>query len=251
VTAVDPRWYESFFGEDYLAVAPRDPERTAAEVDFVVEQLALEPGARVLDLACGHGRHALELARRGFRVSGLDLSEPSLTLARQTAAGEGLELELVHGDMRDPPWKDEFDAVLNLFTAFGYFAEEADDQRVLDAAARVLRPGGSLLLDVLSLFVLVRGFQPRGWQELDDGRVMLEERTYDQLSGRSSATWTLLAPGGERTELRHSLRVYTLPEVRAMLEQAGLEPLAAWGSWDGHDYGFESRRLIVHARKGA
>jgi SAM-dependent methyltransferase len=251
VSEVDPRWYEGFFGEDYLAVAPHDPERTAREVDFAVERLALEPPARILDLACGHGRHSLELARRGFRVAGLDLSEPSLAEARETAAAAGVELELVHGDMRELPWEGEFDAVLNLFTAFGYFAEQADDERVLAQVERALRAGGSFLLDVVSLFVLARGFKTRHWEELDDGRTMLEDRAYDQLNGRSDVRWTFVGPAGERSELRHSLRIYTLPELHGMLARAGLDVAEAWGGFDGEPYGFEGRRLIVHARKPA
>jgi SAM-dependent methyltransferase len=251
LTEVDPRWYEGFFGEDYLAVAPRDPERTAREVDFVFEHLGLEPQARVLDLACGHGRHAVELARRGIHVTGLDLSEPSLAQAREAAAAAGVELELVHGDMRDLPWEGEFDAVLNLFTAFGYFAEQADDERVLVQVERALRPGGSFLLDVVSLYVLARDFRPRHWEELEDGRTMLHARDYDQLTGRSAVTWTFVDPGGERSELRHSLRIYTLPELGGMLERAGLPIAATWGGFDGEPYGFETRRLIVHARRRA
>lgn len=253
MSEVDPDWYDGFFDEDWLAIArtSEDPERTHQQVDFVVERLALEPGARVLDLACGHGRHALELARRGYRVTGLDLSEPSLALARAAAAADSLDVELVHGDMRELLWEGEFDAVLSMFTAFGYFEDEADDARVLEQIARALRPGGSFLLDTISLFMLARAFQPRSFQELDDGRVLLEDRSYDPLAGRSTATWTLLAPGGERSALRHSLRVYTLPELRVMLARAGLEVEAAWSGFDGHEYGFEGSRLIVHARGSA
>jgi ubiquinone/menaquinone biosynthesis C-methylase UbiE len=251
VSRADPDWYEGFFGADYLAVAPRDPERTTREADFVVERLGLEPGNRILDLACGHGRHAVELARRGFRVTGLDLSEPSLAEAREAAAAAGVDLELVLGDMRELPWTGEFDAVVSIFTAFGYFADESDDERVLAEVERALRPGGSFLLDVVNVFLLARGFQARRWQELEDGRALLEDLTFDHLTGRSNVVWTFVDPRGERTELRHSLRVYTLPELSAMLARAGLEPVETWGDFEGAPFGFESRRLIVRARKRA
>lgn len=253
MSEIDPRWWEGFFGEDYLAVAPRDPERTAREVEFVVERLALEPGARVLDLACGHGRHAIELARRGCRVTGLDLSEPSLEQARETAAGEGVELDFVHGDARELPWEREFDAVVNLFSAvLGYFAEREEDERLLAAVARALVPEGSFLLDTVSLFVLARGFRERSWEPLDDGRIWLDDRSFDHVTGRSNATWSFLDPQtGERRELGHSMRIYTLPELAPMLARAGLDVVETWGGFDGSPFGFESRRLIVHARKGA
>jgi SAM-dependent methyltransferase len=248
---VDPDWYEGFFDREWLDLLAPDHaggERTEKEVAFVVERLALEPGARILDLACGHGRHAVELARRGFRVTGFDLSEPSLELARGRAAAERVELDLVQGDMRELPWEGEFEAVLSLFTAFGYFSDKADDERVLAQVERVLRSGGSFLLDVVSLFVLARGFRTRHWEELEDGRTWLDARDYDHLTGRSNVTWTFVGPGGERSELRHSLRIYTLPELAEMLDRAGLDVVEAWGSFEGEPYGFESRRIIVHAR---
>jgi SAM-dependent methyltransferase len=248
---VDPRWYDSFFrSAEWLAIAQTadDEERTRTQVDFVVEWLGLGPDARVLDLACGHGRHAVELARRGLRVTGLDISEPSLAIARERAAAQSVELELVAGDMRELPWRDEFDAVLNMWTAFGYFADEADDARVLAAVRRALRPGGSLLLDTLNVFWLARGWQAHGWQELDDGRLMIEDRAYDHLAGRSTAAWTVVASDGSRTEHRHSLRAYTLPELRVLLEAAGLHVVDTWGGWDGQPFGWEAQRLIVHAR---
>jgi SAM-dependent methyltransferase len=253
VTDVDERWYDDFFGDDWLAIARsvEDPERTRAQVDFVVERLGLQPGARVLDLACGHGRHAVELARRGLRVAGLDLSEPSLVVARERAAQQGVELELVHGDMRELPWREEFDAVVNLWTAFGYFADEADDARVLGEVRAALRPGGSFLIDTLNLFFLARGFQEHGWQELEDGRLMLEDRAYDHLTGRSTATWTLVGRDGSRSPYTHSLRAYTLPELRRLLGQAALDVVEAWGGWAGEPFGWESSRLIVHARARA
>ena len=144
---VDPRWHESFFGEDWLRIALSIPdERADQQTDFVVSALELAPGARVLDLACGHGRHSARLARLGFDVTGLDVSASSLELARETEPAA----EYVEGDMREIPVEDEsFDAVINLFTAFGYFEDEDDDQRVLNEVARVLRPGGAFLIDTL------------------------------------------------------------------------------------------------------
>jgi 2-polyprenyl-3-methyl-5-hydroxy-6-metoxy-1,4-benzoquinol methylase len=113
----DSRWYESYFGEDWLNAAIRvSPEQTSGEVDFVVDALGLAPASRVLDVACGHGRHSLELARRGYAVVGVDLSEPSLSIARQDAASRGLDVRFVRSDMRDMTFLEEFDAAINMFT---------------------------------------------------------------------------------------------------------------------------------------
>ena len=246
---VDPRWYEDFFDERYLAVAPDDPDRTAREVDFVVEQLGLEQGAEVLDLACGHGRHSVELARRGLRVTGLDTSEPSLARARVAAAEACVEVEWVHADMREVDERDRYDAVVNLFTAFGYFEEEADDARVLANVARALKPGGAFLIDFINQAALLGGFRPQSWQELEDGTLFLQERDYDLRRGRTVAHWLLIRPDGSRAELRHSLRVYAYHELARMLVGAGLEVDGVWCGFDGAELTRDTWRLIVRARR--
>lgn len=253
--SADPRWYDGFFEAEWLdyVSAADDVERTRSEVDFALERLGLEPGARVLDLACGRGRHSVELARRGFRVTGVDLSPRSLELARAAAREAEVELELVHSDMREIGYASEFDAAINLFTAFGYLEDEADDLLVLERVARALVPGGSFLLDTLNPLWLARGFRPREWQRFEDGTVMLEERFYDPLRGRSDGIWTFVRPDGTRSELRHSLRLYTPAELAGMFRAAGLAVEGAWGGLDGSPLGFESEghRVVLLGRKAS
>jgi SAM-dependent methyltransferase len=191
---VDPRWYDGFFEGEWLDLLAREqpPERTLQEVDFAVEKLALEPGARVLDLACGHGRHSVELARRGFRVTGVDLSPRSLELAREAAAADGLAVDFVRADMRELDFDAEFDDAINLFTAFGYFESDDEDRGVLERVARALRPGGGFLIDTGSALGLARRFQPRLWEEVGDGVPMLHEHEWDVLAGRNRAVWTFI-----------------------------------------------------------
>jgi SAM-dependent methyltransferase len=248
---VDPRWYEGFFGADWLTVAPVHAERTTQEVDFVVEQLGLTTGSAVLDLACGHGRHAIELARRGCRVTGLDLSEPSLELARGRAAETGVDVEWVHADMREVDASERFDAVINLFSAFGYFEDERDDARVLAGVARALRPGGCFLLDTVNPPALFARFRPRDWRELEDGTVFTEEREYNLRRGRTLAAWRFVRPNGESGELRHSLRLYTYPELERLLGGAALRIDGDWGGFDGSELTRETWRMIVRAHRDA
>ena len=216
---VDRRWYDGFFEGDWLDLLARerDGERTVAEVDFLVEKLGLEPGARVLDLACGHGRHSLELARRGFRVTGVALSPRSLELAREAAAAEGLDVELVESDMRDLSFDAAFDAAINLFTAFGYFESDDEDRGVLERVARALRTGGAFVIDTLNALGLARRYQPRLWEEAPGGVLMLDEHDWDLFEGRNRAVWTFLRPDGSRSELRHVVRTYTPWELVALL----------------------------------
>jgi SAM-dependent methyltransferase len=248
---VDPRWYDGFFeGEwlDFLA-RERDGERTAAEVDFIVDKLALEPRAPVLDLACGHGRHSLELARRGFRVTGVDLSPRSLELAREAAASEGLEVDFVQSDMREIDFDAEFDGAINLFTAFGYFESDDEDRDVVRRIARALRPGGGFLIDTLNALGLAKRYQPRRWEHAAEGVIMLDDHEWDVLAGRNRASWTFIKPDGSRSELRHIVRTYAPWELAALIASAGLAVEAGWGDFEGAPLTHESWRLILLARR--
>ena len=249
MSSVSPDWYDGLFEREWLQyLAATSPELVEQQVRFLVGHLDLREGTRVLDVACGRGRIAVPLAQRGCRVTGIDLSPNSLTLAREAAAEAGIELELRHLDMRELDYDGEFDVVINVFTSFGYFADEADDQRVLDRVARALVPDGAFLLDTINTVALAREFRERDWREFDDGALLLEERRYDHLSGRHEATWTFVRSDGSRSELRHSLRGYTAAELRSMLGRAGLTVDAAWGSWGGTDLG-DGTRTILRARR--
>ena len=246
---VDPGWYDGFFDDDWLTLIDQrsTPERNTAEVDFVVDALELRGGERVLDLACGIGRHSVELAHRGMRVTGLDLSAPSLERARAAAARAGVEVEFLQGDMRRLPWKSEFDAAVNLFSSFGYFETEAQDQLVLGGVAQALRPGGRFLLETAHVFGIAQQFRARWWDELPEGALMTEHREFDLLRGRNDVSWTFVGADGSRRELRHSFRFYTAAELVRMLEAAGLAVREAWGGYDASELQLDSRRLALRA----
>ena len=241
----DPRWYESFFDSDdwvMLAVS-RTPEQTEREVAFLTDRIA--PTARVLDLACGTGRIATELARRGYDVAGLDISHRVLDVARREAP----ELDLRQGDMRELPWPDaSFGAVINIWTAFGYFETQAEDERVLAEVVRVLEPGGRFVLDTVNQTALVRGFRPKSWSEEADGVLMLEEREYSVFTGRATARWTFVRDG-VRSELAFDHRVYTCPEYVELLGRAGMRTVEACGDFDGGELTWDSWRLILVAER--
>jgi SAM-dependent methyltransferase len=249
MSTAEPDWFGGFFDDDYLRFAvDRFPaEATAAEVDLLVAALDLEPGARVLDLACGHGRHSVELARRGFAVTGVDLSAPSLGLAAAGAAGAGVDVRFERADMRRIGFEAEFDAVVNMFTAFGYF-EDADNRLVLDRVAAALAPGGAFLMEIVNPVSVFARFEARGWHGLSDGTLVLEERVYDARRGRFETCWTFVR-GGERRERRFSHRAYTAPELAAMTAAAGLEVEQLWGGLDGSALEMGSRRIVELARK--
>jgi SAM-dependent methyltransferase len=246
---VDERpWYKGFFGADYLRIfSPVVPEeRTAAEVNAVVDRLGLPPGARLLDLCCGPGRHAVPLALLGYRVTGLDLSRRLLARAAGLAGGQGERVGLVEADMRRLPFADaSFDAVLNLFNAFGYLEDDAQDELVLGEVARVLGPGGRFLQELANREALIRGWHDSDVVRTDGGLVVLQERTLDLRTSRDLVSYTVLHPDGRRTTLEHAIRLYTLTELEAMLGRAGLKLLEVSGDLGGGPLELDSSFLVT------
>ena len=248
MTHVDPRWYDGFFEAGWLDHVQPDADLTLRQVDFLVEELGLALGGSVLDVACGRGRHSVELARRGFRVTGIDLSPRSLELARAAADQAEVVVEFRQLDMRELDYDGVFDGVINLFTAFGYFPEDLDNERVVQRIATALRPGGRFVIDTINPIALARVFRERDWHAFDDGSVLLEQRAHDQLTGRIRGTWTVVGSDGSRSVLEHSVRAYAPAELRILLDHAGLEVERAWGSFDRTELG-DGTRTILLARK--
>jgi len=243
-------WYRTFFGEDYLRIYQfLTPERTEREVEGIVKLLGLPKGRAILDLCCGHGRHTVSLAKQGYRMTGQDLSMVFLKHAREAAEAQGVAVQWVESDMRQIPFEEEFDAVINIFTAFGYFESEEEDQRVLHQVSKALKPGGLFLLEMMQREFLMRNFAPSLIDRHADGLIVLEEREFDLLTSRSNVLVTMIFPDGERREYRHAARVYTLTELVRMLALAGLHVQACYGGLDGSELSLNSRRLVVVARK--
>jgi SAM-dependent methyltransferase len=249
----DTPWYKTFFGEDYLQIYGPilSPKRTAQEVEGIINLLALSPGSSLLDLCCGHGRLAIPLAQRGYQVTGQDLSEVFLQHAQTEAEAQGVQVRWVHGDMRDIPFENEFDAVINIFTAFGYLENEGEDQKVLFQVHKALKPGGQFLLETRHHEGLIRYFSPHGIDRYQDGLIVLEERQFDLLTSRTNVLVTMFYPDGRRKEYSHSVRAYTLTELAHMLGEAGLQVQAYYGGLDGSKLTVDSHRLVVVARRGA
>ena len=243
------RWWARQFDELYLRMFETilTPERTVQEVTGVQALMDLRPGARILDLCCGQGRHAVPLARAGHYLTGLDRSAYLLSQAQQAAQTEGVKVQWVHGDMRCLPWHEQFDVCINLFTAFGYFDEEADNQEVLRQVCRVLKPGGEFLLDISNRDYYLLQWWPRAWRRHGKA-IILEETDFDPSTCRFTMTFTWI-DGRRQESLTHSVRHYTAPELTAMLRTAGLTPTAVYGDFDGGPFDLYSKRLIVVAKK--
>ena len=160
----DPRCHFGDLDEDSPLLIQRADVRPA--IEFISAELPLPPHARILDLCCGPGRHAVELALQGFVVVGLDLNERYIALARRLAARERVAAQFVVGDMRRLPFTSCFDAVINVGTSFGFFDAAADDRAVIAEVARVLRPGGIFLLEMGNRDYYLKYFSARDWLRL-------------------------------------------------------------------------------------
>jgi SAM-dependent methyltransferase len=242
-------WWDVYFNELYLRLlgTTLTPDRTAQEVAAVIALLDLRPGARVLDLCCGQGRHAVLLARAGCQVTGLDRSPYLLEQAQRAAEQAGAEVGWVRGDMRQLPWREQFDVCVNLFTAFGYFEDDGENERVLHQVYQVLKPGGSFLLDLSNRDYYLLHMWPCSWRRYEQA-IILEETSFDPATCRFTMSFTWVE-GGKVDTLTHSVRHYTAPELAGMLRRAGLSPVASYGDFDGSRFDLNSKRMIVVARK--
>jgi SAM-dependent methyltransferase len=245
---VPREWHKSFFVNSfYNPASPAAAAKAPAEAAFVLRKLRLKKGAALLDLCCGPGRHAVEFARRGMRVTGLDFSAEYLREAGERAKKKEVALRLLRGDMRRLPFEGEFDAAVNLFTSFGYFPEISDDIKTLRGVARALRPGGLFLIDVVNGVFVRKNFRSRSWSRLHDGSFQLEENILTRDGCFNE--WTRIEPGGAAVSRKFFNRLYDAARLAAALEKAGLQPLSFWGGFGGERASPERNRLICLSRR--
>ena len=236
-------WFRDWFGEEYLELYPhRDEEEAERAVRLYRE--AVEPSGPVLDLACGAGRHLRELARSGVPAVGLDLSRALLAEARAADP----EARLVRGDMRRLPFADgAFGGLTSFFTSFGYFAARADDRQVAREIRRVLRPGGSFMLDFFNADRVREELVPRDVREFAGRRVTQTRRIVDDTVVKRIRIEEL-EPDGEDAGPRYfheRVRLYTDEELTGLLEAAGLRVARRYGDYEGREAGPEAERLIL------
>ncbi len=226
------------------------PSRIAAaeeEVDPLLRLVGLQPQS-ILDLCCGPGRIAIPLARRGFRVTGVDRTKFFLDKARERAAAEDVQVEWVQEDMRTFARPGAFDLALSMFTSFGYFDDKDEDLTVLRNTYESLRPGGVLLLDVVGKERLARSFQPASSRKHADGSVVIDRReVYDDWT-RVRMEWTIIKGDSVRVfTIDHT--IYSGQELKDRLTAVGFRDVKLYGSMDGAPYGLEADRLIAVGRK--
>ncbi len=221
-------------------------EMATEDVNSIISLLKLRPGSKVLDLCCGVGRHALEFARRGYVVTGVDATATYIREARRKAKHEGLEISFFKQDMRRFRRTNTFDVVINLFTSFGYFRTQRDDVRVATHMCTALRKGGFFVIELMGKEVLARIYRPRDWYELQ-GMMIMEERTPSNDWSTLENRW-IIVKGNRKKEFRFKLRFYSAVELCTLLKQAGFRKTDVYGDLTGAPYDSKAMRLIVVGR---
>jgi SAM-dependent methyltransferase len=241
-------WYKHFFYGVALDVwrSAVPAEQTRAEADFLEKVLELAPGTRLLDVPCGNGRHSLELASRGYKTTGVDIAEEFVREA-QAHAAPSLQAEFLLSDMRQLPWRSEFDGAFCFGNSFGY-TEHTGTVDFLSALSRTLKRGSRFALETgLAAESILPKLQERGWVQIDN-ILFLSARRYEAAESRLYIQYTFVRDGKQETR-EASQQVYTVAEMRRLLEQAGMGTLALYSSLDQQPYQLGSPRLILVAEK--
>ncbi|MDH3486371.1 MAG: class I SAM-dependent methyltransferase, partial [Myxococcales bacterium] len=246
----DGPWYESFFGRHYLrTVQTPTPKEVAVECDFIERALRIPGGSRVLDVGCGLGVQTVELASRGYRLVGLDISPTMISRARDEAEDQGLKVDFVRGDMRDVVFDEPFDGLLCWGTTFGYFSEE-ENELAIRQFHQVLKPKGTLLLEVVNRDFMI-GSQPNQvWFEVD-GAVCMEETDFDYVTSRLRVKRRVASHDGQERDRLYSIRLYALHEIRAMFERNGfrIDEVSGREATMGVFFGTHSPKMIIRAER--
>ena len=246
-----PDWYadQGFWERVYPVVF--SPQRFASADEEAGDLMALTgvSRGRALDLCCGPGRHAVALARRGFDVTGVDLTAFLLERGREHAAAQKVQVEFVCQDMREFVRPGTYDLILNLFTSFGYFATENEDMRTLKNMVESLSEGGAVVIDTLGKEALAeRLHAERTPIEEHDGSLLVQKVEVVDDWCRAKSEWILIRGDKvDRFAFEHTL--YSGKELRELMNWAGLSKVDLYGSLDGRRYGPGAGRLVAVGRR--
>ncbi len=261
--AKNPWWSEEygFFGdfymdgdasqEGYLIEKKQSlEERTIAEVDGVLKLLSLKNGASILDCPCGYGRHSIELARRGFEVTGSDINSIHLQKATDVAKENSLNVVFNKDSMLSLEYSSQFDAVINMFYSFGFFDTDEENEKVLKNFFHALKPGGKFLMhtDVNIPRILSGQYKEDEQRSLLTGKTLRIIDSYDSQTKRINGAWIIQSNGKEERK-DYSVRVYTKEEFEAMCKRIGFSSVVIYSGWEGDKYSENAEDMIVVATK--
>jgi len=227
-----------------------DEERiknSSTEVEKIISILNLKEKDKILDLCCGIGRHAIEFTKRNFIVSGVDRNEYFIEKCKKRAKEENLNIEFIKSDIRSFVRKNEFDAIINIFTSFGYFENIDDDRKVIKNCFDSLKEGGKFLIDMNGKETLARIFRQRDWYRVNDYIVLEERRILDDWE-KIESKWILIK-NNEIKEFKIILRLYSAFEIKSLFRDCGFRNIEIYGDLNGSFYDNKASRLIVIGTK--
>ncbi|MFQ5819507.1 MAG: class I SAM-dependent methyltransferase [Candidatus Heimdallarchaeota archaeon] len=236
----EPDDYLHFYGEILTE------KRTKREIEFLVNELELDKPNKILDLACGYGRHANRLAELGHLVTGIDITLGFLEIAKREAKEKGVSVRYIQGDMREIVFKKEFDRVLLLYTSFGYFEDE-ENFKVLQNVARALKPGGLFCIDMHNRDVFLKNFHPFFVEEKEND-LMINRISFDSVTGRLYNR-RIVIRNGKRKEKPFIIRLYNATEIRELLNKVGLSITKIYGDWAATPFTSDSHTMIIITKK--
>jgi SAM-dependent methyltransferase len=241
-------WWTEFFDVRYLSLwgPTLEGKDGEAEARQVTQLAGVVPPGRILDVPCGFGRVSKPLAELGFQVVGVDLSPDMIAEGRRRC--DGLDVELIEGDMRELPVEGTFDAILCLFSSIGYSGDPDDDLQFFRAARRHLGDGAPLVIDTRHRDFIAAHLMRRDWLDIDGGPLVTERRM-DWVTGLGGEVVRWFE-NGEWWERSFELYHYTATELGRLLRDAGFTHLAFFGDLDGRPLSPDTR-LVVVARQGA
>jgi SAM-dependent methyltransferase len=245
---MDREWFSSGFFDTDMAELLFDQAKTReakAETLGLVRLARLKKGACVLDAACGMGRHSLELARRGYAVTGVDITQSYVAEAARLARREGLKhVEFQKGELRDLyRFQNGFDLVINLFTSFGYYHSAAENFEALVQMAQALKTGGTLVMELMPRETLDEIFNDKSWQVTRKG-YLLQERTWVE-GGRKLRTEAIWLGKGSERETSSEMFVYSVAELASLFRRAGLKRVRTFGNYQGKPFKCGGRLVIT------
>lgn len=227
------KWYEALF-ENYARKYDEEVfvRGTLGECDFIEKEISHDKSIRILDVGCGTGRHVIELARRGYNVTGIDLSKTQLARAKEKAEEAGADVKFLLLDARELPFRNEFDAAIMLCEG-GFPLMETDEMnyKILEGVARALRSPGRFIFTTLNgLFPLYHSVEEFMAEGAEEGKATYRSNTFDLMTFRDHNITTIIDDDGNKVEVRSNERYYIPSEITWLLKSLGFKDIGIFGA---------------------
>ena len=250
----DIHWYRKIWS---LSIKEMSwTENTSRQVDFIIHLLGLTRKEKILDLACGYGRHSIELARRGFEVTGVDITEEYVNEANNQASKENIASSFICDDIRNIKFSSDFDVVLNIADgAIGYLENDEENMKIFDRISEALRPGGKHFMDICNAKYAEKRFPMRNW-EIGKQSLSLPEFDWDPVEKRMLyGGWDIkfgqIASPPDSIEAHSSIRLYSIKELEEILLDRNMSIIMTRADYSEQPASDEKIQIQIYSRKNA